>query len=177
MLALWGESLAAVGETISKVREAVALRGRENYIRFSLSLRPIIAPTEDGAWSRTEPILARAKSRRCRVAEFHAPAKGPDERRCAVSLAETAKGSVVDERFWIGIAELTHAAGDSTSLPGTPQQVAHALLKYHKFGVSKFLIRGFDALEDALAYGRDLLPLVRAAVANQSEQARQAVPT
>lgn len=93
VLALWGESLAAVGETISKVREAVALHGRETYIRVSLSLRPIIAPTEDGAWSRTESILARAKRRRRRVAEFHAPAKGPDERRCAVSLAETAKGS------------------------------------------------------------------------------------
>jgi alkanesulfonate monooxygenase len=80
-------------------------------------------------------------------------------------LAEAAKGTVVDKRLWTGITALTKAAGNSTSLVGTPEQVTEALIEYYRLGISTFLIRGFDPLEDALGYGRDLLPLVHAAVA------------
>ena len=40
-------------------------------------------------------------------------------------------------------------------------------LAYHALGVTTFLIRGFDPLEDAVAFGKDLLPAIRAAVAAQ----------
>ena len=40
--------------------------------------------------------------------------------------------------------------------------MADALLDYYDLGVTTFLIRGFDPLEDAVAYGRDLIPLTRA---------------
>jgi len=43
---------------------------------------------------------------------------------------------------------------------GTPEQVAEALLDYYDLGVTT-LIRGFDPLEDAIDYGRDLIPLTR----------------
>ena len=35
-------------------------------------------------------------------------------------------------------------------------------LDYYDLGVTTFLIRGFDPLDDATDYGRHLLPLVRA---------------
>jgi alkanesulfonate monooxygenase len=176
VFALWGESLAAVKETIAKVRESAARHGRENHIRFSLSLRPIIAPTEDAAWARADSILARAKDVVAASPNFTRRPKDPKNVGSQRLLAEAEKGGIVDARLWTGIAALTRAAGNSTSLVGTPQQVADALLEYHQIGVSTFLIRGFDPLEDALAYGRDLLPLVRAAVANRSGQAREALP-
>jgi cytochrome oxidase Cu insertion factor (SCO1/SenC/PrrC family) len=56
-------------------------------------------------------------------------------------------------------------------LTGTPEQVAEALADYHALGVSTFLIRGFDPLDDAVAYGRDLLPATRAAVAVRRDPA------
>ena len=56
---------------------------------------------------------------------------------------------------------LTGARGNTTSLVGTPQQVAEALRDYYDLGVTTFLIRGFDPLEDAIEYGRSLLPLTR----------------
>jgi alkanesulfonate monooxygenase len=62
---------------------------------------------------------------------------------------------------------LTGARGNSTSLVGTPQQVAEALAEYHDLGITTFLIRGFDPLDDAVAYGRDLIPLVRELVAQR----------
>ena len=65
----------------------------------------------------------------------------------------------------------TGAAGNSTALVGTPDQVAEALLDYYDLGVRTFLIRGFDPLPDALSYGRDLLPRVRALVAERERRA------
>jgi len=62
--ALWGESLAAVAETIGRVRAAAARHGRADHIRFSLSLRPILGRTEDEAWARAGRILDQAKALR-----------------------------------------------------------------------------------------------------------------
>ena len=42
------------------------------------------------------------------------------------------------------------------------------MLDYWDLGVTTFLIRGFDPLEDALEYGRDLIPLVREATAGRN---------
>jgi alkanesulfonate monooxygenase len=39
--------------------------------------------------------------------------------------------------------------------------VAQTLAEYHALGVTTFLIRGFDPLEDALDYGRELIPATR----------------
>ena len=167
VFALWGESLDAVRETIARVRAAAAAHGRDTHIRFSLSLRPILAATESAAWARAESILARAKDVVARSPNFTRRPKDPQNEGAKRLLAEAAKGNVVDTRLWTGITALTRAAGNSTALVGTPQQVADALLEYRKLGVSTFLIRGFDPLEDALAYGRDLLPRVRAAVAKE----------
>ena len=176
--ALWGESLAAVRDTIGKVRDAAARHGRADQIRFSLSLRPILGRTEDEAWARAHRILDQAKALRGAGAATsagpsaagprpHSPQNAGSQRL----LAEAAKGPVVDKRLWTELAALTGAQGNSTSLVGTPEQVCEAMLDYWDLGVTTFLIRGFDPLEDALEYGRDLLPLVREATARRAAPA------
>lgn len=175
VFALWGESLAAVGDTIRRVRAAAAVHGRADKIRFSLSLRPILAPTEGEAWARADAILERAKAVVGQSPNFTRRPKDPKNVGSLRLLAEADKGKVVDTRLWTGIAALTRAAGNSTSLVGTPQQVTDALLDYHKLGITTFLIRGFDPIEDALSYGRDLLPLVREATAGSGVAAAQEV--
>ena len=52
--ALWGETHAQVRELTARVREAAAQHGRE--VRFSMSLRPILADSEEEAWARAERI-------------------------------------------------------------------------------------------------------------------------
>ena len=72
-----------------------------------------------------------------------------------------------DKRLWTEIAALTGAQGNSTSLVGTAEQVVDSLLDYYELGITKFLFRGFDPLEDAIEYGRELLPALRAAGAER----------
>ncbi len=74
---------------------------------------------------------------------------------------------MLDKRLWTEIAALTGAQGNSTSLVGTPEQVAESLLEYYDIGITTFLIRGFDPLLDTVDYGRELIPLVRQEVARR----------
>ncbi|MBC3917970.1 LLM class flavin-dependent oxidoreductase [Undibacterium sp. CY18W] len=171
--ALWGESLAQVADTIARVRAAAAKHGRADKIRFSLSLRPVLAATEEAAWAKADAILAAATDRVKHNAHFSKRPQEPQNTGAKRLLETAAQGKVVDERLWTGITALTKAAGNSTGLVGTPEQVRDALLKYWELGVTTFLIRGFDPVQDALQYGRDLIPLVRAAVAEREAQVQR----
>ncbi|MEB2551095.1 LLM class flavin-dependent oxidoreductase [Burkholderia gladioli] len=159
--ALWGESLDQVRELTGRVRAAAAAQGRQ--IRFSVSFRPILAATEDAAWDRARRILA--ETRRLREAAglgVDSPQQSEGARRL---LAAAERGSRVDKRLWTEIAQLSGGRSNSTALVGTPEQVADALADYYDIGVTTFLIRGFDPLEDAIDYGRELIPRVRELVA------------
>jgi len=80
-------------------------------------------------------------------------------------LAAAEKGERHDRVLWTPIAEAVGAYGNTTALVGTPKTVAEALLDYVDIGVTTLLLRGFDPLDDAIDYGRELIPLVREAVA------------
>lgn len=170
IFALWGETHDQVRETIARVRAAAAQHGRK--VRFSLSLRPILAATEPAAWARAERILAETKRLRGE-AMLGAPDTLPENAGSQRLLEAASRGPVLDKRLWTAVAAATGAKGNTTALVGTPEQVAEALLDYYDLGVTTFLIRGFDPLEDAVDYGRELIPLVRDEVARR-EAARTA---
>ena len=166
---LWGEPIAAVKERIAAVK-AAAPAGRSP--EFSVSLRPIIAPTEAKAWEKARDYLDL-------ILRSQAPGYLP-----GVSTRPGATGSqrlldfaaekeIHDKRLWTPIAAATGAGGNTTALVGTPEQVAESLLDYYDAGVNNILIRGFQPLEDAIEYGREIIPIVRAEVARRN----QAVPT
>lgn len=169
--ALWGESLDQVSELTARVQAEAAKHQRR--LRFSVSFRPILAATEDAAWARAERILERTRALR---QEAGFSRGGPQQSVGAQRLlAAAAKGNRVDKRLWTAIAQETGARSNSTALVGTPEQVADALLDYHDLGVTTFLIRGFDPLEDAIDYGRELIPRTRALVA-QRLASRRSLP-
>jgi alkanesulfonate monooxygenase len=167
VFALWGETYAQVKDITARVRAAAAAQGRN--IRFSLSFRPILAATEDAAWARAANILETTK--RLGGQGWLGPNNGPPANEGSRRLLEAAaQGERLDRCLWTGIAAATGARGNTTALVGTPETVAQALLDYWKLGVSTFLIRGFDPLEDAIAYGETLLPLTRDLIARESER-------
>ncbi len=160
--ALWGETLAEVREVVARVRAAAAKHGRRP--GFSLSLRPVIADTEEAAWKRADEIAERVRALREQAGfrtEGHTPPNVGSQRL----LRTAAQGYRLDKRLWTGVAAIGGAQGNSTGLVGTPEQVAEAMLDYYDVGIDHFLIRGFEPLDDAVAYGRDLIPLVRAGAA------------
>ena len=170
--ALWGESLDQVRELTQRVSVKAAVNGRK--IGFSVSFRPILAETEEKAWEKADQILAQAKHLRALqgLTEPGDPQQSEGARRL---LAAAEQGSRVDQLLWTEIAKLTGARSNSTALVGTPEQVAQALLQYYDLGVETFLLRGFDPLEDAKDYGRELIPRLREGVRARQSSLTQAV--
>ncbi len=166
---LWGEPVAQVAERVAEVRAQAARHGRT--IRFSLSVRPIVAATEEAAWARAEQIRAATAERVAAgsaqvqgvLKPGRAAAAGPASSVGSARLQQQAAAADVhDERLWFGVTRLTGPGGNSSALVGTPAQVAEALLAYRRVGVDTVLIRGFDPLEDVVDWGHELVPLLRA---------------
>ncbi len=164
---MWGEPLAQVKERIDEARTEAAKHGR--VLRFSLSTRPILGPTEEKAWQRAHAILERivaVRGGRTASPGWASEVSVGSQRL----LATAARGELHDKRLWTPIATATGAGGNSTALVGTPEQVAEALLAYYDLGVTTLLVRGFYPYEDAVDYGRDLIPIVRAEVARRERE-------
>ena len=164
--ATWGETLGATREVVSRVRASAARYGRNP--GFSLSLRPVIADTEEAAWKKASEIVERVRANREAAGLPTSGHRPPNDG--AARLLKTAAALRQDKRLWTGVAQLTGAAGNSTGLVGTPEQVADAMLDYYDIGIDHFLIRGFDPLGDAIDYGRYLIPRVRALVAARDRE-------
>lgn len=178
--ALWGEPLAETREQIDSVNDAARKAGRADTPRISVSFRPILGPTEELAWERAHRILETTREN---VADFRQRRRreswglggaAPQNRGSQRLLAAAAKGELHDRALWTPLAQATGAAGNSTALVGTPETVAQALLDYVDIGVTTLLIRGYDPYDDAIDYGRYLLPLVREEVARRDRE-QQAV--
>lgn len=150
--AMYGEPLAETAARIAEYKARTAAHGRK--AAFNMSFRPIIAETEGAAWDKARQILSEIKSGPRIV-----PSADVSGRRL---LEIAARGEIHDARLWTPIAEATGARGNTTCLVGTAEQVAQAMLEYYRLGIDSFLIRGFDPLNDARGYGRELIPRLRA---------------
>lgn len=163
--ALFGEPRAAT----RVMRERILAEAAQHHrmVRFNISFRPILASTEDAAWDKARGILAQLEQ---------SPQKLPvtmeaEFSRRLLQLAED--GEVYDERLWTGLVKVSGASGNTTALVGTPEQVAQAIVSYYDLGVQGVLIRGFDPFADAAEFGKELIPRIRALVAERDRNAER----
>lgn len=176
---LWGEPLKDTRQQIDRVAEAARAAGRTDTPRTWVTFRPIIAPTEELAWEKAERILAILQSRsgapgagqpsghRGGLWVQTPGATGPANVGSQRLLEIAARGDRHDRALWTPTASATGARGASTALVGTPETVAAAILDYVDLGADLISIRGYDNLNDAIDYGRYLIPLVREELAHR----------
>ncbi len=160
---LWGEPLKDTAVFMDRVRRAAAGAGRVP--TFSLSTRPILAATEGAAWDRARAILDRV------LAARGGAGAAPKRQNIGSQrlLRAAAEAELHDTCLWTPLAVATGAQGNSTALVGTPETVAKALLEYYKLGATSLLIRGYDPRPDAVQYGEELIPRLRALVAEYDD--------
>ena len=184
--AFWGEPRDQVAARMETIDTTAAKMGRT--LRYSISLRPIIADTEEEAWEKAEWIAvetaARIQLAKERTDHGPGPYEGLGGRHHSTYAVErdtnattsvgrkrliqmSADRDVYDERLWMKVANLTGAAGNSTALVGTPAQVAEAMMRYYDLGVTTLLLKGFDPLADAVDFGERLVPLLRQGAASR----------
>jgi alkanesulfonate monooxygenase len=171
--ALWGEPLAGTREQIASIHAAADAGGRRRPT-LQIAFRPIIAPTDAQAWEKAESILGRILQTRSGTprGRLRPTTSQPENAGSQRLLAAVASGDRHDRALWTAPTGLTGGGGNSTALVGSPETVAAALLDYYDLGIELLSARGYDILEDAIDFGQQVIPLVRAEVASR-DAARQ----
>lgn len=159
------DTVEGMTEVVGKVRAEAAAYGRMP--RFLMSIRVILADTEEAAWARADAIRDAVAANMGKLA-VNAPAAKADGFRRTEALAQ--RGDRLEKCFWNGINQLRGGQSNSGALVGTPEQLVDALMDYYRAGVSGFILRGFDPVEDVIAIGRDIIPAFRAAVAQYDQE-------
>ncbi|KAM3419741.1 Alkanesulfonate monooxygenase [Cercospora zeina] len=160
---LWGEPLKETKQQIDRIYAEAEKAGRKDRPRIWVTFRPITAETDDLAWQKAYRTLDRLKANRAAGQGKVPPGAPPPQNIGSQRLLEIArKGEVQDRALWYPTVTATNARGASTALVGSYQTVADSILDYVELGCDLISIRGYDNLNDAIDYGRHILPRVRA---------------
>ena len=172
---LWGEPLKDTQDQIDKVAGYAAASGRTDTPRTWVTFRPIIAPTEELAWEKAHRTLEILKDTGGKAGLWRQVPKkdGPTNVGSQRLLDIASRGDLHDRALWTPTASATGAGGASTALVGTPETVAAAILDYVDLGADLISIRGYDNLNDAVDYGRYIIPLVREELAHREATGRR----
>ncbi|MGV9455015.1 LLM class flavin-dependent oxidoreductase [Streptomyces sp. NPDC003635] len=170
---LWGEPLAETAGQIEKVKAAAKAAGRTEAPRIQVAFRPIIAPTEELAWEKAHRTVGAIRARKEKgeaITKRHNGNAQPQNTGSQRLIAIAEAGERYDRALWTPTAAATGGAGNSNALVGTPETVAQALLDYYDLGVDILSARGYDLLDDAIDFGRYVIPIVREEVAKRDAE-------
>ncbi len=169
VFSFWGEPLADIRAQIERVHAIAAAAGRADRPRIWVTFRPIVAGTDEAAWSKAYAYAEQIGQtfREGGYGPRFVGAGTPQNVGSQRALEFATRSEVYDRALWTRTAAAVNAAGASTALVGTPETVAAAILDYVDLGADLVSIRGYDTLVDAQDYGRHVLPLVRQELAHR----------
>ncbi|KAJ9301881.1 hypothetical protein DTO271G3_747 [Paecilomyces variotii] len=136
--------------------------GRTDRPRIWVTFRPIVAETDELVWAKAHRILDALETHRAN-GQGKVPADAPPPQNVGSQrlLEIAARGEVQDRALWYPTVTATNARGASTALVGSPRTLADSIPDYVDLGAELISIRGYYNLNDAIDYGRYILPLVR----------------
>ncbi|KAK8009888.1 alkanesulfonate monooxygenase [Apiospora arundinis] len=157
---LWGEPLKETKEQIDRIYAESDKAGRpaSDRPRIWVTFRPIVAETEELAWAkahRTLEVLEKGQGAATKPFNFNNKGEGGPQNVGSQRLLEIAKkGEVQDRALWYPTVTATGGTGCI-------------------YGASRLLIsiRGYDNFNDAVDYGRYILPRVYEGIKQREEKA------
>ena len=172
---LWGEPLKETKEQIDRIYAEAEKAGRKDRPRIWVTFRPIVAETDDLAWAKAHRILDALNANKVKsgpgafgLGKLAGEAPAPQNVGSQRLLEIAARGEVQDRALWYPTVTATNARGASTALVGSPQTIVDSLLDYVDLGAELISIRGYDNLNDAIDYGRYVIPQVREVLRNRA---------
>ena len=145
-------SVAQVAARVAEVRELARLHGRRP--RFSMSMRLVVADSDEAAWQRAEQML--------RTVEANQAARGLLGRDLGEAAREVARQAAQaddageDPCLWTGLTKATQGRLQVMCLVGSPDTLIATLLRYYRAGIDNFLVTGFDWLADTARIGSEI---------------------
>jgi alkanesulfonate monooxygenase len=160
---MWIEPPDQVAARIERVTAQAQTGGRQ--VTFGLRTHLVVRDDPDAAWSAAENLIAHADPRV--VQQRQAVMAGTPmvgQQTQAMRMAQHRVGP----HLWNGLSTVRVNCG--TAIVGTPQQVVDELLTYWRLGIDEFILSGFPHVEECERVSQDVVPRLRAAIAQARGQ-------
>lgn len=155
----WIQPRADIARLLEDVRTRSAAAGRGPV--FGLRTHLVVRSTERAAWAAADELMSRVSE--AVLAQRRAVFAGtPMVGQQAQLRAHVSDGA---PHLWNGISAVRVNLG--TAIVGDPNQVADELYAYWRLGIDEFILSGFPHVEECRRVARDVLPLLREAVARE----------
>jgi|SRR6185295_15610623 len=151
-----GTCWSRVVNTPEKLARAVS-RMRAAGINVCLRLGLICRPTREEAVAVAKSILPEDRHERTTSLKDDSQMY----REAAAPSINATDAQWMSNNLWAGL--VPHYGPVWTVLLGSPQEIAEAFIEYKKIGVTDFIISGWPEIDEVTRFGREVLPLVRAA--------------
>jgi alkanesulfonate monooxygenase len=156
-----GACLLRVADNPSKLRSSVA-RLRQMGIEVCLRMGILCRPTREEAIKVAESLLPERHD-----LGHQQSVTAKDDSQMHREASTRIENQWLTRSLWAGLAP--HYGPVWTTLLGTPQEIAEALLEFKAIGVTQFIMSGWPELDEVTIFGREVLPLVREAEKSMPE--------
>jgi alkanesulfonate monooxygenase len=143
-------------DTPEKLHPQVAYM-RERGVEVCLRLCVICRPTRGEAIEAAQSLLPPEEIER----QERGILTRSDSQTLKQALAAADEVGWLSRNLWAGLVPFYGSS--AITLLGSPEELAEMFLEYKRIGVTQFIIAGWPKLEEMQIFGRDVLPLVRAA--------------
>lgn len=150
---------------------------RHGGIETGLMVSVIVRPTRREAVQAGRDLIAAAgEQARDNQRQFRARSDSVGFTTTYRTADDASGGNDEDDwltpQLWVGA--VPYLGPTATSLVGAPDDIADGLFAFRDIGISQFVFQGRPDLESMIAFGRDVLPIVRAREAREAREARAA---
>ena len=143
-------------DTPEKLSPAVS-QFRNHGIEVCLRLCVVCRPTHEEALAAAESLLPSDEIGR----EERGILTRSDSKVLKDALSAADNVGWLNKNLWAGL--VPYYGSSAMTLVGSPSELAQAFLEYKRIGVTQFIISGWPKLDEMVIFGREVLPLVRAA--------------
>ncbi|HWT03218.1 MAG TPA: LLM class flavin-dependent oxidoreductase [Pyrinomonadaceae bacterium] len=154
-----GSSWLRLVDTPEKLAPQVA-QFRERGVEVSLRLCVVCRPTREEAIKAAEALLPGEEIGR----QERGILTRSDSQTLKQALAAADDVGWLGRNLWAGL--VPYYGSSAITLVGSPEELAETFLEYKRVGVTQFIISGWPKLDEMVIFGREVLPLVRAAEGN-----------
>jgi alkanesulfonate monooxygenase len=169
--AMIGDGPDTAKEFADRATAEAARHGRK--LGFTITLCVILGDTEEAAWRNAHDVRDRIMARMAARKAANPAQAAPDTHASAAIqrlLLRANETDIVGKNIWMGINKATGmATGNNTTVVGTVEQVTETLMLYRDIGFTGFLLRGFEPLRNAVEFGVELIPHIRAETARRDQ--------
>jgi alkanesulfonate monooxygenase len=152
----WGDYPARIKAQMAAIRELADAHGRAGEIGFGMRLQIICREREDDAWAAARKLVDGASDRHMEIVRTHFASSVANQRMLELARAESDR---LGPNLWSGITKVRPGAG--VAVVGDPEQCAATLQQFIDIGCHSFCLSGWLHDEEALRFGRLVLPIIR----------------